>query len=329
MISNKFSVGDKIQDRYLVIDTFRGAMGQVFLVNDLEYKSEENLPQLRIAKTLLPSLRDYSLYKRFLDEASVWINIGKQKNSVYAYSVESIDGVPYVFAEYIHRGVLPLTLAEWIHYNLLPIEIVLYLIVQLFDGLWYNYQVNVEYHGDLKPSNILLNEDVELKINDWGWAHASNVPISAEEIECFTRYHGISPYVAPELLLETPRLTRGMDGYAIGVLLGEMLTGQQFPAGSSKEGIELEIAHKSFGLNTSIIKSLSRIIAELIAYETEKREDFYDNYGREISDMFMEFSGINVLDESDSIIIRAHPPGHSERVESSMDILNKLQNPPH
>ena len=323
-----FNIGDKIQNRYLVTDIFSGGMGQVYVVSDLEHEGEKGIPSQRIAKTIIPSLlQDSNLYARFLEEASIWIHISKEKNTVYAYSVESIDGIPYVFAEYIRRGVLPLTLADWIYYRLIPVETALNFTVQLFDGLWYAYQNNVEYHGDLKPSNILLNQDVELKINDWGWAHASNAKISAAELEFFTQSHRFSPYIAPELLSPTPRLTRGMDGYAIGVLLGEMLTGQQFPAGSSKEGIESEIGQKSFGLNASVTKSLSRIIAELIAFEGQKREDFYTNYGREISDIFMDLSGINVLDESDSIIITPHPLGHTERVKNSTIVLDELRKP--
>jgi serine/threonine protein kinase len=324
MTSRVFSIGDKIQNRYLVTDIFKGGMGKVYLVNDLEHDDQKGVPPQRIAKTIIPSLQDSNLYARFLEEASIWIHISKGKNAVYAYSVESIDGVPYVFAEYIRRGVLPRSLADWVHFRLLPVEVALNFTVQLLDGLWYAYQNNVEYHGDLKPSNILLNEDVELKINDWGWAHASNTQVSATESECFVRYHR-SPYVAPELLLPTPRLTRGMDGYAIGVLLGEMLTGKQFPAGSSENGIESEIGRKNFCLNASIVKSLSRIIAELIAFESKKRDDFYANYGREISEMFMDISGISVLDESDSIIATSNPLGHTERVESSTNVLNELR----
>ena len=324
MTPEHISVGDKIQGRYLVIDSFKGAMGKVFLVNDLENESK-NIPQLRIAKTLLPTLKEPKFFSRFLDEVSVWININKQKNAVYAYSVESVAGVPFVFAEYIRRGVLPLSLAEWLHYNLLPIETALCFIVQLLDGLWYNYQCNINFHGDLKPSNILINQDMELKINDWGWAHASNVSVTSIESDFFAKYHGISPYVATEILSTPPRLTRGMDGYAIGVLLGEMLTGQQLSAGSSKEGIEQEISNKNYGLKRSIIKSLARIISELIAHESYNRDNFYDNYGREIADIYTELSGINVLDDSSSIIITPHFPGHCERVDNSMTVINDFK----
>jgi serine/threonine protein kinase len=326
MSVNSFSVGEYIQNRYLVLDKFSGSMGLAYLVEDLQHTANIDTPPQMIAKTLHPALDKTSLFDQFLEEASVWINITPKKNVVHAYKVESIDGIPFVFAEFIRRGILPNTLAEWIHYRLIPVEVGLYFAVQLLDGLWYMYQDNVEFHGDLKPSNILINEDFIVKINDWGFARSIRKPMMPKEAEWYARYHGSSAYIAPEAMTSPPYITRALDGFAVGVLLGEMLTGEKFPAGTAKKAVAAKLSNTCFGLQKSIISSLSHIVAELLTSDANKRINFYENYAREIAEIFIDVTGINVIDDRDAIIIEALPSGHRDRVRKSKTTIQRLRN---
>lgn len=320
-----YSVGDTIQDRYLVLERFSGAMGLAYLVEDRN--SEPNLPSTMIMKTLRPEIEGDSFQLQFLNEASIWINIGPLKNVVHAYKVDTIRGAPVVFAEFIKPGILPNVLSEWIHYRLTNLEISLFFIVQLFDGLWYTYQDGVEFHGDLKPSNLLINQDLEVKINDWGFAKAADKEMSAKEFEWFYRYHGPSDYLAPEAKSNNSNLTRALDGYAIGILLGEMLTGERFSAGMSKDIIFDKIKPACFGIKNPMIQILAEAVSGLLCINPAQRVNFYEDYSRTFANLFSAISEINVIDDSDAIIISPMPPGHSDRVKQSESTLKQLRNP--
>ncbi|XP_062092293.1 probable inactive receptor kinase At5g58300 [Humulus lupulus] len=71
-------------------------------------------------------------------------------------------------------------------------------------------------HGNIKSSNVLLNQDLEASITDVGLAQIVNFP------PIISRIIG---YRAPEAI-ETRKLTQKSDVYSFGVLLLEMLTGK-------------------------------------------------------------------------------------------------------
>ncbi|XP_052186604.1 probable inactive receptor kinase At5g58300 isoform X2 [Diospyros lotus] len=70
-------------------------------------------------------------------------------------------------------------------------------------------------HGNIKSSNVLLNQDLDGCVSDFGLAPVMNFPPS--------RHAG---YRAPEVI-ETRKHTHKSDVYSFGVLLLEMLTGKQ------------------------------------------------------------------------------------------------------
>lgn len=322
MDRSNLSVGEHLDDRYLVLDRFSGSMGVVYLVEDTSPPANATTPQKMIAKTLLPNLYDApSLVRQFLDEAEIWIRLSTHTNAVRAYRVESIGGLPIVFAEFIRRAILPNSLAEWIHFRITPLEVALHFAVQLLDGLWYAYQDDVELHGDLKPSNILIDEDLTVKINDWGLALSTRNQGLAEIAQWYARYHAASPYLAPEARGSHPEISRSMDGFAFGVVFGEMLTGERLRVGTRREEIAAKFTPACIGCSDNVRESVAAIVAELIAPEPDVRKFFYETHARSIVDIFSELTGINVIDDSASIIIRPQPPGQAEQQAHSIRVI--------
>ncbi|KAL0419317.1 UNVERIFIED_CONTAM: putative inactive receptor kinase [Sesamum radiatum] len=72
-------------------------------------------------------------------------------------------------------------------------------------------------HGNIKSSNVLLNQDLDTCVSDFGLAPLMNSPASS------SRHTG---YRAPEVI-ETRKHTHKSDVYSFGVMLLEMLTGKQ------------------------------------------------------------------------------------------------------
>ena len=89
-------------------------------------------------------------------------------------------------------------------------------------GLEYVHSAGV-VHGDLKPSNILINENSNLRICDFGLAHIED-PEVADSVP--TKY-----YVAPEIALAGQTISPGVDIWNVGCILAEMFKRKPlFPA---------------------------------------------------------------------------------------------------
>ncbi|KAL0360074.1 UNVERIFIED_CONTAM: Receptor protein-tyrosine kinase CEPR2 [Sesamum radiatum] len=79
-------------------------------------------------------------------------------------------------------------------------------------------------HRDIKSTNILLDEDYEAKIADFGVAKvADQVSPGGSELSCFAGTHG---YIAPEMAYSI-KVTEKSDVYSFGVVLLELVTGKK------------------------------------------------------------------------------------------------------
>ncbi|ODV86899.1 hypothetical protein CANARDRAFT_6469 [[Candida] arabinofermentans NRRL YB-2248] len=96
-------------------------------------------------------------------------------------------------------------------------------IYQILCGLKYIHSADV-LHRDLKPGNLLVNADCELKICDFGLARGySNDP---EKNQGFlTEYVATRWYRAPEIILSFQGYTKAIDLWSVGCILAELLGG--------------------------------------------------------------------------------------------------------
>lgn len=95
-----------------------------------------------------------------------------------------------------------------------------YITYQIFRGVQYLHSSNL-LHRDLKPSNILANECCDICLCDFGFAREiTNVGDDLTEY-VITRY-----YRAPEVMLSSQNYGQGVDVWAIGCTIFELLTGK-------------------------------------------------------------------------------------------------------
>ncbi|XP_048473286.1 mitogen-activated protein kinase 15 [Rhincodon typus] len=122
--------------------------------------------------------------------------------------------------------------------NLLKDIHVRYILYQLLKATKFIHSGNV-IHRDQKPSNILLDADCFVKLCDFGLARCINQIQEEQGNAALTEYVATRWYRAPEILLASPRYTKGVDMWSIGCILGEMLLGKPlFPGTSSINQIE-------------------------------------------------------------------------------------------
>ncbi|MCO5588925.1 hypothetical protein L7F22_042886 [Adiantum nelumboides] len=96
-----------------------------------------------------------------------------------------------------------------------------YFLYQILRGLKYIHSANV-LHRDLKPGNLLINANCDLKICDFGLART----MSSSDSNFMTEYVVTRWYRAPELLLNSADYTGAIDVWSVGCIYMELLNHQ-------------------------------------------------------------------------------------------------------
>lgn len=108
------------------------------------------------------------------------------------------------------------------------------LMLQLFAGVKYLHE-NWVLHRDLKTSNLLLNNQGELKICDFGMARQYGDPLKAYTHKVVTLW-----YRAPELLLGARKYSTAVDMWSLGCIMAELIAKEAlFPGKSEIEEIDM------------------------------------------------------------------------------------------
>jgi serine/threonine protein kinase len=84
-------------------------------------------------------------------------------------------------------------------------------------------------HRDLKPQNLLINKEGNLKLADFGLARAFGVPLRTYTHEVVTLW-----YRAPEILLGGRQYSTGVDMWSVGCIFAEMATRKPLFPGDSE-----------------------------------------------------------------------------------------------
>ncbi|KAJ0392271.1 hypothetical protein P43SY_005492 [Pythium insidiosum] len=99
---------------------------------------------------------------------------------------------------------------------------------QLLRGIAYCHQHRV-LHRDLKPQNLLINREGELKLADFGLARAFGIPVRSYTHEVVTLW-----YRAPDVLMGSRKYSTPVDIWSVGCIFAEMANGGPLFAGTSE-----------------------------------------------------------------------------------------------
>jgi len=98
---------------------------------------------------------------------------------------------------------------------------------QLLAGVAFCHDRRV-LHRDLKPQNLLVNKDGELKLADFGLARAFGIPVRSYTHEVVTLW-----YRAPDVLMGSRKYSTPVDIWSVGCIFGEMSAGRPLFPGTS------------------------------------------------------------------------------------------------
>jgi hypothetical protein len=209
--------------RYDIIrEVGRGSTGCVYLSHDPEYGRDIAIKVYQL-DTLDDPDRARVARKMFLSEAHM-VGMLQHPNIMPIFDAGEEDGLYYVVTEYVHGA---RTLAAYTRPdNLLPVDDVLGIVYKCAKALHYAHVRGV-VHRDVKPGNIMLTIDSDVRLIDFGIALLKDADIS--------RIQGIagSPsYMSPEQV-QGGEITARSDLYSLGAVLYELLTGfRPFRGGS-------------------------------------------------------------------------------------------------
>jgi serine/threonine-protein kinase len=215
------SIGQVFGHYRLIEQIGAGGMGVVFRAHDEQLRRD-------VALKILPHnlFSDAASRERFRKEA---LAVGRlnHPNIAMAFDFGEQGGVDYLVTEYIPGQGLD----EKIGKQPLPQKTVLEFGIQMMSGLEAAHRETV-IHRDLKPGNIRLNRDGQLKILDFGLAKMSeSFDENADTVNMTSSLSvsGTLPYMSPEMLRAEDADPRA-DIWAAGAVLYEMATGKRaFP----------------------------------------------------------------------------------------------------
>lgn len=99
----------------------------------------------------------------------------------------------------------------------IDIEKIKSIMYQILKGMDFLHSKKI-LHRDLKPQNILIDNELKVKIADFGLSRTYSIPIKAYTREVLTLW-----YRAPELILGIDYYSTGIDMWSIGCIFGELL----------------------------------------------------------------------------------------------------------
>jgi serine/threonine-protein kinase len=205
-------VGQTIDGRYLVERRLgTGGMAEVYGCEDLQLGRHVAL------KVLHEQLaEDPDVVARFRRESQSAAGL-QHPHIVSVFDRGDWDGIPYMAMELID-GV---TLKDVIR-DQAPLDPVKTIdqVSQVLDGLRYAHKRGL-VHRDIKPQNVLVGPDGDLKVVDFGIARA----VDDLQMTQTGMIVGTAHYLSPEQASGQP-ITPSADLYAVGVVLFEMLTGR-------------------------------------------------------------------------------------------------------
>jgi serine/threonine protein kinase len=151
--------------------------------------------------------------RRFITEARSMARLSHVHiAAVYDFG-QTTQGHLYLVMEYVNG----LDLHRLIHRDEVTPERIRSLVPQLCDALAYAHSHHI-IHRDIKPANILVTDDWQAKIVDFGLAHDKDSETAGEA------EYGTPDYVAPERLQSDAPVDHRADIYALGVVIHEMFT---------------------------------------------------------------------------------------------------------
>ena len=279
----------------------KGGMGVV-------YKAEDTKLKRIVALKFLPleAVGEGENRARFEREAQAAAALN-HPNVCTIYEVDEADGQPFIAMEFVEGE----TLAAKIESGPLKIDDALDIAIQAARGLAAAHEHDI-VHRDVKSANIMVvpektGHERQVKLMDFGLAHLANANTQLTK-EGTTL--GTMSYMAPEQA-SGEKIDRRADIWALGVVLYEMIAGQQPFQGEYEQAVVYSILNEQAepltALRTGVPKELERIAGKALSKDRDERY-------QHVEEMLVDLRALKRSRESASAV---RPPGQAAAKKAS------------
>jgi serine/threonine protein kinase len=237
--------------RYVLFDFIgKGGMAEIFLARQ---KTDLGATRLCVVKQILPGLAgDPQFSDMLVHEAKLAARLS-HANVVQVFDLGRADERLFIAMEYVEGFDLNDLLRRCSRAKVpMPFELGVHVVREALRGLDYAHRRTDDegrplgiVHRDVSPSNLLLSFEGEVKVCDFGIAHANDVVASrGSQHEIDEAIRGKAGYMSPEHANGQPIDARS-DVFAAGIVLWELAAGRRmYRTGDGREGL-LEQARKA------------------------------------------------------------------------------------
>jgi tetratricopeptide (TPR) repeat protein/tRNA A-37 threonylcarbamoyl transferase component Bud32 len=259
--TEELTTGSTFAGRYQIIEELgKGGMGKVYKAQDTDLKEKVAI------KLLKPEIAaDKKTIERFRNELKFARKI-RHKNVCQMYDLNKEKGAHYITMEYVDGKDLKSMIRMM---GQLSSGKTIFIAKQVCEGLAEAHRLGV-IHRDLKPQNVMVDEDGNARIMDFGIARS----LKTKGITATGMMIGTPEYMSPEQV-EGKEVDQRSDIYSLGVILYEMVTGRVPFEGDTP--FTIGVKHKSETpkdpkeLNTQIPEDLNFVILRCLEKDKEKR----------------------------------------------------------
>jgi serine/threonine protein kinase len=214
--------------RYTLIERLAtGGMAEVFKAKIL---STHGFEKLLVIKRILPHLAaDKTFVSMFIDEAKLTAQLVHPK-IVQVSDFGEVNGQFFIALEYVDGfDALALLRASAQRQVRLPVPICMFIALEVLDALDYAHNARDSdgkpmrlVHRDISPSNVFIARRGDIKLGDFGIAHAQERESKTQAGTLKGKYG----YMSPEQVVGSP-LDGRSDLFAVGIVLAEMIMGRR------------------------------------------------------------------------------------------------------
>lgn len=278
--SSQWLSGAIIEGHYQVGSLIgRGGMSEVYYALDLWSNNPVAL------KVLSPTLaKDAANRQKFHREERSMRQVGGGGHTVGVISsgTEYFSGemVMYIVLEYVHGCTLSQLLRVR---NALSLGEALDILIPVVEALS-EVHANRYLHGDIKPGNILLDANGQVKLTDFGLSRRDDQVDAGAPM-------GTPAYVAPEVLDPKVKVGAQADIFALGVMMYRMLSGRlPFVGLENDQQVLYHNANIEMPALTDVAPGADRDIAGLISWCTRKQPHARPEDATELFTALLEIS---------------------------------------
>lgn len=276
-------IGKILAGRYEIIEVVgKGGMATV-------YKARDNLLNRYVAVKVLKDeyAKDEVFVKRFRTEAQSAASL-IHPNIVSVFDVGEDKGISYIVMELLESK----TLKDYIEeHGPLSSDLTLKIAAQIASALEAAHKAHI-VHRDIKPQNIILNQNLVAKVTDFGIAKVTNT--TSATITSFGKTMGSVHYFSPEHA-KGGYTDAKSDLYSLGVVMYEMATGKipfdaESPVSVALKHIQEEPV-PPIEVNPTVTPALNDIILKAMQKSTATR---YQNASEMLTDISIALSKPNL-----------------------------------